>query len=139
MKKYLLFLVLLSIIACNSKWEDKSFTNENGTKISSYKKNIDNLELTYNFNEKSKSELLNIKNNLYVYSIAKLIFENNINFDCIKANVDFKDSNDLIEISKSDFATEIKELNIRDKIAKYNDDISKKVINILDEILKEIN
>lgn len=138
MKKYFIFLILL-IIACESKWEDKSFTNENGTKISSYKKNIDNLELTYNFNEKSKSELLNIKNNLYVYSIAKLIFENNINFDCIKAKVDFKDSSDLIEISKSDFATEIKELNIRDKIAKYNDDITKKVINILDEILKEIN
>lgn len=138
MKKYLVLIILL-IIACDSKWEDKSFTNENGNKIASYKKNIDNLELKYNFNEKSKSELLNIKNNLYVYSISKLIFDNNISLDYIKAKIDFKNSSDLIEISKDDFAIEIKELNIRDKIAKDNDDISRKVINMLDEILKETN
>lgn len=137
MKKYFIFLILLSIIACNSKWEDKSFTNENGNRIASYKKNIKNLELTYNFNdnETNKSELLNIKDNLYIYSIAKLVYDERTTFHFAKGKADYKDANDLIDITDNEFIDEVKSLKIREELIKQNDEITKKVIYLLDEIL----
>lgn len=133
MKKYFIFLILL-LVACNlnPKWENKSFINNNNIEIYSFKKNINNLELTYTFKE-NEIELLNIKNNLYIYSISKLIFKDEITFECAKGKSDYKDSNDLIDINDNDFIAEVESFNIKDKLIKQNDEISKKVVYFLDE------
>lgn len=123
---FALFLIALECFA----WKKTLGESETGDEVISYTKKIGNYQFTYDINELIKSEYLLIENKLYKYRIIKGTYNNKHVAFYRKFNSDFE----LIETTNEEFIAEIKNIKIKERLQKFNDEITKKVIYIIDNL-----
>lgn len=141
MKKYLLFLVLLSIIACNSSsnnanltWKEKTVKNNYGATISYFQFIDKDTRYTYREVENSGNSFCLI-NKEFVYQVAYIYDEYIVKKSKNKTgNID----DDLIpagELIKEDLSVllELEKMEVKDKLNKVESVISTKALELITE------
>lgn len=129
--KIILFFILFFIIsASENTWEKEILQNEYGNEVISYTKKINNYKFTYNVSEIDEVATLLIENKLYKYRIAKGKYDDEILFFYIKYDANYES----IDITKTAFLIEINDLKIKERLLKYDDEITRKVIQLLDDM-----
>lgn len=130
MKKYFIIFTLFLIAIDCFAWKKKISESETGDEIISYTKKISNYKFTYNINEFLEVEYLLIENKSYKYRILKGIYNEKL----ITIYNKFNAADELIEITNSEFIAEVRTLRIKERLLKYDDEITKKVIQLLDDM-----